>query len=316
MTVIVDSKLLYYEENHKHKPTLGLFDTLAVMLQRIEDETMSEIRNIIMVYDIGKSLYRQTLWPHYKAKRVYSHLPASFKATYESQVPQIAQALGMCNFPIHGVEADDLAGILCNKLKEDIILVSGDGDWGQLVLEHGDRVRYFYVKKWKLYDKEFIIQDTGCYTPEQFLIKKASTDDIGDNIRGIPSIGPVKFKKWSEEAFKLPDDQLKEAFISFCKSTKKGTHTDYYNFGIQTCEELYDFNMQLGRIMNDLSLLSLKQKTDIKACYAMLYNKEFNSGIAQQIVSEHSGDFLGPFGDPFQLSPVSLAYYEEVYNRR
>lgn len=315
MTVIVDSKLLYYEESHRHKPPIGLFDSLATMLKYLEDTTGIEVTKVVMVYDIGKSSYRQGLWPHYKAKRVYSHLPANFKTTYEMQVPLVASALGMKNFPVHGLEADDLAGILATKLKEDIVLVSGDADWCQIVLEHPERVKYFYVKKRELLDHEDIMRMTECTTVAQFLLKKVVLGDSADNIIGLPSIGPVKFKKWSDEAFSLSDEELKHAFLSFCKSTNKGTHKDYHEFGIQSCEDLYDFNMKLGRIMTDLSLLSVKQKVDVKACYVMP-TPSFNPDEAQRIVSEHSEGFLGPFGDPYQLSPVSISYYEEVYNRR
>lgn len=326
MTAIIDSKLLYYGEAHRHKPPIGLFDSLANMLKYIEDTTGVQFKKLIMVYDIGKSSYRQGIWPHYKAKRVYSHLPANFKTTYEMQVPVVAEALGMRNFPIHGLEADDLAGLLCTKIKDEITLITSDQDWWQLVIEHPERVQYFYVKNRELLGVDDVIERSGCTSVEQFLIKKAATDDTGDNIRGIVGIGPIKFKAWAEEMFKLPDSELRDEYLRLCTrcitlknkkylGTPMSTHTDYHEFGISTCQELYDFNMKLGRIMTDLSLLTVKQKVDVKVCYAMPL-PPLNIQLAQDTVAAYSDGHLSPFGDPYHLSPVSTAYYEEVYNRR
>jgi len=89
----------------------------------------------------------------------------------------------------------------------------------------------------------------------------------------------------------------------------------YASVGIHTPEDLYDFNMKLGRIMTDLSLLSVDQKTAIKQAYLTRHTLQFNPNEAQRIVSEHSEGFLGPFGDPYQLSPVTIDYFKELYER-
>lgn len=314
MIAIVDSKLLYYEEHHKKKPGVNLFDTLANYLNHIENSLGCTFKEVIMVYDIGKSSYRLDIWPNYKAKRAYSHLPNTFKSTYETIIPKIATNLGLSNFPIEGVEADDLAGILSHKLQDEVVLVSGDQDWCQLVIELGNRVRYFYVKKYRLLNLDDVIELTGCSTVNQFLLKKSATDDIGDNLRGITGIGKVKFQRWADKNFCNPDDTLKEAFLAFCDG--RGPHKDYIDFGITSCEQLYEFNMRLGMIMTDLSKLTLKQQTDVKACWALRKTKEFNPELALELSRDFSDGFTNPFGGSYELDYSAIAYFEKVYSRR
>lgn len=314
MIAIVDSKLLYYEEHHKKKPGVNLFDTLANYLKYVENLTGKPFKEVIMVYDIGKSSYRLDIWPSYKAKRSYHHLPEAFKSTYEVVIPKIAKNLGLSNFPIEGVEADDLAGILSHKLQDEVILISGDQDWCQLVLELGDRVRYFYVKKYQLLDLEGTIELTKCRTVPQFLVKKSATDDIGDNLRGITSIGKVKFQKWADVHFNNPDSELEKAFLEFCSG--RGPHKDYEDFGITSCEQLYEFNMKLGAIMTDLSKLTIKQKTDVKACWTLRNTKEFNSELALELSRDFSEGDINPFGGSYELDPTTIEYFYKLFRSK
>lgn len=320
MTVIVDSKLLFYTEFQKGKPMLNLFDTLAGLLKIIEYAGPDRVTEVVFVYDIGKSTYRSGMWSHYKNHRSYSHLPDGFKETYETIVKQIADALGIYSFPINGVEADDLAGILSNKIKGPVVLVTNDWDWKQLPIQYRDRVKLFYIRSWGLLDADLCIERTGCATVEQFLLKKAVLGDTGDRILGLPSIGPVKFKKWSDEAFQHPDVELKDRFLTLCRGTKKpATHQDYLEHaGISTCEELYDFNMALGRIMTGVKHLTVEQKVELNACWALYCTHDHTFDLAKvyQLSEDHSKGHNNPFGGPWSLAGSDLRIFERIHNDR
>jgi 5'-3' exonuclease len=320
MTALVDSKLMFYNEYQKGKPMLNLFASLASILKQIEYQSNQKVTEVVFLYDIGKSDYRLGLWPRYKSGRVYSHLPEGFKNTYETAVKQIADALGIFSFPISGVEADDLAGILSNKLKGDVVLVTSDHDYTQLPLQFKDRVKLFYIKGWQLLGYEESVEFSGCSTVEQFLLKKTILGDSGDTILGLPSIGPVKFLKWAEHAFKLPDADLKESFLTLCRSTKKpAVHSDYLEHaGISTCSELYDFNMSLGRIMTGVKHLTVEQKAQLNACWVIysMKDQKFDLEKANSLSEQYSQGHLGPFGDQWSLAGSDLSIFEQIHNRR
>jgi 5'-3' exonuclease len=316
LTIIIDSKLLAYNELHAGKPIVNLFNTLVPMIRRIEDKTMGRVLEVLFVYDIGKSEYRLNLWPNYKGKRNYGSQPDNFKVNYELVIPKLASLLGITNYPILGVEADDLAGILCNKLKGPIVLVSGDHDWLGITLRHPENVQFFNVKTWELMDFNRIKEFSGCTTEEQFLIKKAILGDSGDNIIGIPGVGPVKFKRWAEEAF-VNSKCLKEQFLELChkaNDTNK-THRDYSFSGVSSCEELYEFNMSLGRIMSGVKHLTLEQKVALNTSYTLSKVKEAPNLLeASELTKQYSDGHTTAFGDPWFLSEEDLKVYERIYN--
>lgn len=319
MTIIVDSKLLAYNELHAHKPVVNLFSSIIPMINKIERETLTDVTDVIFVYDIGKSDYRLSFWSQYKGTRNYSTVPDDFKSIYEDTVLHIARELGIKSFPIRGVEADDLAGILSNKITDEVILVSSDLDWLGLIFRH-EHVRYFNIKQWQLMGKQEVIVSTSCNSEEQFLIKKCITGDSGDRILGLPTIGPVKFSKWAEEAFKLPDENLKEEFLKLCSSIKKDlkVHQDYLDHaGISTCEELYDFNMKLGRVMSGIKHLSKEQVIDLSSWWkTSCIPREPNLQKASELTAQYSQGHTTAFGDPWELSEGELQKYKEIYEAK
>jgi 5'-3' exonuclease len=284
------------------------------MLLKIESETNTIIDNVVFVFDIGKSEYRLGMWHQYKAGRSYSSVPDNFKEIYETVLPEMCGYYGINPFPIMGVEADDLAGILTNKINDDIVLLSGDQDWYQLVFRK-DNVRIFDLKKYRLLDAEAVAELTGCVSESQFLIKKCIVGDAGDHIIGVPSIGNVKFKLWADKHFHNTDlEYLKTEFLSLCSSTKVDkTHSKYASVGITTCEQLLDFNLKLGTIMKDLSLLSKLQKEAVKHFYSKVGTYVINIDKIHKITEEYSKDYKGPFGQQHTVNPTTISYFTGDY---
>ena len=88
-----------------------------------------------------------------------------------------------------GVEADDIAGYLCKSIDaDDIWLISSDRDWDLLIRKGVSRFSYVNrtettVGNWKS-SHDFEIDD--------YITIKCLTGDSGDNIPGIPGIGPKR----------------------------------------------------------------------------------------------------------------------------
>lgn len=154
---------------------------------------------IVIAADQGSSSYRKTIYHEYKQNR---------KEKYENQTEEerekferffnaweeclliLEQDFTLVRFP--GVEADDIAGyIVRNKEKfniEQIWLASSDKDWDLLIQPGVSRFSYVTRKETTVdnwhehYDCE----------REDYVYLKAIMGDSGDNIKGIPGIGPKR----------------------------------------------------------------------------------------------------------------------------
>ena len=161
--------------------------------------------NIIITADGGSS-YRKEIFPEYKANR---------KEKYAEQTPQEEKEFAMFMaefsntltllkekypvFQFKGVEADDIAAYISMNLDEygldECWMVSSDKDWDLLI---NDRVSRFStvtrkettVHNWdEHYD--FDIPD--------YITFKCLTGDKGDNVPGIPGIGPKRAVQLMEQ---------------------------------------------------------------------------------------------------------------------
>ena len=151
---------------------------------------------IIMTCDKGSSRYRKEIYPEYKMDR---------KERYDKQTDQEKEAFQRFYDEMHytlrcleetcivlqydGVEADDIAGYLCKSIDaDDIWLISSDRDWDLLIRKGVSRFSYVNrtettVGNWKN-SHDFEIDD--------YITIKCLTGDSGDNIPGIPGIGPKR----------------------------------------------------------------------------------------------------------------------------
>ena len=91
-----------------------------------------------------------------------------------------------------GVEADDIAAHLVKERDqynlEYIWLISSDRDWDLLIQENVGR--FSYVTR-----KEVTLENWSQHydvSPEQYISLKCLTGDKGDNVPGIPGIGPKR----------------------------------------------------------------------------------------------------------------------------
>jgi 5'-3' exonuclease len=157
--------------------------------------------HVIIACDQGSSAYRKALSPEYKQNRKDKQEQqtdaekAAFELFFEDFQATIKQIEDTTSYPVlrfQGVEADDIAAyIVSQKSKlstDDIWLISSDRDWDLLV---GPGVsRFSYVTR-----KEVTIDnwnDHYDFNPEDYISIKCLTGDTGDNVAGVPGIGPKR----------------------------------------------------------------------------------------------------------------------------
>jgi DNA polymerase-1 len=161
---------------------------------------------IIAAADWGGSSYRKTLFPEYKAnrkelveKQTSEEKEASrkFFDEYERVLEALDKHPRIQLFRYQGVEADDIAAYLVSRLHDygfdQAWLISSDRDWDLLVGPH--------VSRFSTVTRKEVTLDTWDYpvTPEQYISYKVLMGDSGDNIPGIPGVGPKRAAALIEE---------------------------------------------------------------------------------------------------------------------
>lgn len=199
--LIVDSLNIAFRWKHQ-----GVTDFKYDYVRTIESLAKSyNAGNIIITADGGSS-YRKEIFPEYKANR---------KEKYAEQTPQEEKEFAMFMaefsntltllkekypvFQFKGVEADDIAAYISMNLDkyglDECWMVSSDKDWDLLI---NDRVSRFStvtrkettVHNWdEHYD--FEIPD--------YITFICLTGDKGDNVPGIPGIGPKRAVQLMEQ---------------------------------------------------------------------------------------------------------------------
>ncbi len=156
---------------------------------------------LIIAADMGSSSFRKNLDPEYKAnrKKKYEDQTPEEAAKFEEFFAEMQKILSkyemdgiypVSRFP--GVEADDIAAYITGKRKvygiDQIWLISSDRDWNLLVDEGVSQFSFvtrkeFTVDNWhEHYD----------FTRDEYISIKVLQGDSGDNINGVPGIGPKR----------------------------------------------------------------------------------------------------------------------------
>tara|TARA_S200002703_G_scaffold95483_1_gene82565 strand:+ start:170 stop:1015 length:846 start_codon:yes stop_codon:yes gene_type:complete len=194
-TLIVDALNLAFRWKHQ-----GRTDFRYEYQSTVQSLAKSyDCNNIIITADWGSSTYRKGISPEYKQNRKEKFAEQSeaerlafeeFFEEFEASLEVLAEDYPVLRYK--GVEADDLAAHLVKyKSKYDleyIWLISSDRDWDLLIQENVGRFSYVTRKEVRVDNwKEHYDID-----PEMYISMKCLTGDKGDNVAGIPGIGPKR----------------------------------------------------------------------------------------------------------------------------
>ena len=155
--------------------------------------------NIIITADWGSSSYRKEISPDYKQNRKdkFAEQTEAERLAFEEFFEEFEASLEVLaeDYPIlryKSVEADDIAAHLVKHKEkynlEYIWLISSDRDWDLLIQEKVGRFSYVTRKEVRLdnWREHYEV------TPDEYISMKCLTGDKGDNVPGIPGIGPKR----------------------------------------------------------------------------------------------------------------------------
>lgn len=195
--LIVDSLNLAFRYKHS-----GATDFAEDYLRTVQSLKKSYKANkVIIAGDQGSSRYRKEIYPDYKQNRKdkFEQQTEAEKAAFELFFEDFTKTLDYIqettDYPVlrfPGVEADDIAAYIVNNKKslntESIWLVSSDKDWDLLIQPNVSRFSYVTRKEttWENWSTHYD------FTPDDYISIKCLTGDTGDNIPGVPGIGPKR----------------------------------------------------------------------------------------------------------------------------
>ena len=201
-TLIVDALNLAFRWKHQGRTDFR-YDYQKTVQSLASSYGCSEV---IIAADWGSSSYRKELYPDYKQNRKEKFAEQSeeeriafeeFFEEFEATLEVLAEDYIMLRYK--GVEADDVAAHLVKHKNaynlENIWLVSSDRDWDLLIQDTVSRFSYVTRKEVTLenWSEHYDVK------PEEYISLKCLTGDKGDNVPGIPGIGPKRAQQLIEQ---------------------------------------------------------------------------------------------------------------------
>tara|TARA_Y100000389_G_scaffold22661_1_gene19361 strand:- start:1968 stop:2807 length:840 start_codon:yes stop_codon:yes gene_type:complete len=194
-TLIVDALNLAFRWKHQ-----GRTDFRYDFEKTVESLAESyRCKSVIIAADWGSSSYRKVIYPEYKQNRKekFADQSEEDRIAFEEFFSEFEESLKVLEenhlvLRYQGVEADDIAGYLVKHREKfklgTIWMVSSDRDWDLLIQENVSR--FSYVTR-----KEVTLENWKTHynvTPEEYISLKCLVGDKGDNVPGIPGIGPKR----------------------------------------------------------------------------------------------------------------------------
>ena len=195
--LVVDALNLAFRYKHS-----GATDFAIDYIRTVDSLKKSyKASHVIIACDQGSSSYRKALSPIYKQNRKDKQETqtdaerAAFELFFEDFLLTIKTIEETTSYPVlkfQGVEADDIAAYIVAQKSDigidDIWLISSDRDW-DLLIQPGVN-RFSYVTRKEVTESNW--SDHYEFSQEDYISIKCLMGDSGDNVLGVPGIGPKR----------------------------------------------------------------------------------------------------------------------------
>jgi 5'-3' exonuclease len=196
--LIVDGLNVAFRWKHQN-----ILDFKYDYIRTIESLAKSYKAGTIIVCADGGSSYRKEIYPEYKANRKERYAEQTeqeakefemFMAEFQDTLTLIKQKYPVFHF--RGVEADDIAAyITLNFDFDDCWLVSSDKDWDLLITDKVSRFSTVTRKETTVHNWD----EHYDFEIEDYITFKCLTGDKGDNVPGVPGVGPKRAVQLMEQ---------------------------------------------------------------------------------------------------------------------
>ena len=196
--LIVDGLNVAFRWKHQN-----ILDFKYDYIRTIESLAKSYNAGTIIVCADGGSSYRKEIYPEYKANRKERFAEQTeqeakefemFMAEFSDTLTLIRQKYPVFHF--RGVEADDIAAYITQKINYDECwLISSDRDLDLLISDTVSRFSTVTRKETTVYNWD----EHYDFDIEDYISFKCLTGDKGDNVPGVPGVGPKRAVQLMEQ---------------------------------------------------------------------------------------------------------------------
>ena len=199
--LIVDGLNIAFRWKHQ-----GVTDYKYDYVRTVESLAKSYNAGTIIICADGGSSYRKDIYPEYKANRKekYAEQTEQEAKEFEMFMAEFSNTLTLLKekypvFQFKGVEADDIAAYISMNLTkfgfDECWMISSDRDWDLLINEKVSRFSTVTRKEVTLdtWDEHYDFE------VEDYITFKCLTGDKGDNVPGIPGVGPKRAVQLMEQ---------------------------------------------------------------------------------------------------------------------
>ena len=196
--LIVDGLNVAFRWKHQ-----GVTDFKYDYIRTIESLAKSYNAGTIIVCADGGSTWRKEIYPEYKANRKerYAEQTAQEEKEFEMFMAEFANTLTLIKekhpvFHFKGVEADDIAAFITHNIEfDECWLISSDKDWDLLISDKVSRFSTVTRKETTVHNWD----EHYDFEIEDYITFKCLTGDKGDNVPGIPGVGPKRAVQLMEQ---------------------------------------------------------------------------------------------------------------------
>ncbi len=263
------------------EPSGALYGVVSAFFRYLR---LVEPTHVLWAFDSpGRSTYRVAIRSEYKANRASAEADKDERREEIDlafgQVREFVVGMGMHLVAERGVEADDIIGQAVSEARSrdmSTVIISADHDLRQLVaadvmvvkptLGHAGEVWYDVAK---------VIEEEGL-PPDRLVLKWSLMGDSGDNIKGVPGIGPVRATKLLADGRSLEDVLATEPR---CQG---------YDTLVRENRELIDLTAGHSRVDLDLDAADLWRSTIAENLMGFLDHYGFDSIITRA----HEGQLI------------------------
>lgn len=182
--------------NRSGEATAGVYGFLSMLLKAIEELAPS---HLAVVFDCPEPTFRHTMYVGYQTNREKERQISEDIWGQVEKLKIVFEKMGVPVFAVPGFEADDVAATIARKSVGEVIIITGDKDYMQLVT---DKIKLYMPQKGlsdgKIIDRDGVKEKLGVW-PEQVIDYKALVGDSSDNYPGVTGIGPKTAIKLLED---------------------------------------------------------------------------------------------------------------------
>ena len=196
--LIVDGLNVAFRWKHQN-----ILDFKYDYIRTIESLAKSYNAGTIIVCADGGSSYRKEIYPEYKANRKerFADQTEQEAKEFEMFMAEFSDTLTLIKkkypvFHFRGVEADDIAAYITQSAEyDDCWLISSDKDWDLLISDKVSRFSTVTRKETTVHNWD----EHYDFEIEDYITFKCLNGDKGDNVPGVPGVGPKRAVQLMEQ---------------------------------------------------------------------------------------------------------------------